>query len=107
MYQSHSTTNCIDAYKEPQGEWHKCPNCGLKPLVLEFDNGRSTVCGCWESKYECFSIHAESIMSVRKRTKGKGMDQYSSDELRKNWNHYCETGEVLFEHASKRNDWRW
>lgn len=107
MYETHIATNCIDSYREPDGEWLNCPNCNLKPLVWLFDNGRSTACGCWNTKYDHFSIYAESIMSVYKRTEGKNITEYDSDALRKNWNHYCETGEVLFEHASKRNDGRW
>jgi hypothetical protein len=108
-YQPHSWHYCIDAYediKHPE-QWACCPNCGLKPKVWCFNNGRSTACGCWESKYDHFSVHAESIMSVHKRTDGKKMTDYDIDELRKNWNHWCNTGEILFEHASKRDDGRW
>jgi len=46
-------------------------------------------------------------MSVYKRTAGKNMTGYDCDDLRKNWNHWCKTGEVIFEHASKRVDGRW
>lgn len=106
-YEAHGWHYCIDAYEDPEGEWADCPCCGLKPKTWVFDNGRSTACGCWESKYYHFSINAESIMSVHKRTDGKKMTEYDSDELRKNWNHWCKTGEVLFEHASKRDDGRW
>lgn len=106
-YKAHSWYYCIDAYKDPEGEWDNCPCCGLKPKVWCFDNGRSTACGCWECKYDHFSVNAESIMSVHKRTDGKKMTEYDSDALRTNWNHWCKTGEVLFEHASKRNDGRW
>ena len=33
---------CTDAYKpvENPSEWLPCPECGLKPLVWTFDNGR-------------------------------------------------------------------
>ena len=96
----------IEAFKEPEGDWHLCPCCELKPKVWEFNNGRSTACGCWTTRYDHFSVHAESIVSVHKRTGGKKMTEYNSDDLRKNWNHWCETGEVLFEHASKRTDGR-
>jgi len=106
-YDTHSWHYCIDEYKNPEGEWDDCPCCGLKPKVWVFDNGRKTACGCWESKYDHFSINAESIMSVHKRTNGKRMQEYDSDALRKNWNHWCKTGEILFEHASKRSDCRW
>lgn len=99
---------CIDAYKSVDNpeEWDNCPHCGLIPKVWIFDNGRSTACGCGETKYNHFSIHAESIMSFVKRTGGSLAD-YDGDELRKNWNHWCRTGEVLFEHAGKRTDGRW
>jgi hypothetical protein len=42
---------------------------------------------------------------VHNRT-GKTVE-YDHDGLRKNWNHWCATGEVLFEHAGKRDDGRW
>ena len=106
-YEAHSGHYCIDAYEYPAGEWESCPCCGLKPKVWNFDNGRSTACGCWKSRYDHFSIHAESIMSVHKRTDGKKMTEYDSDALRVNWNHWCKTGQVLFKHASKRDDGRW
>lgn len=106
-YPAHAYIDCIDAYVEPEGEWSPCPRCGLTPKVWLFDNGRSTACGCWKSTYDHFSIHAESIMSAHKRTSGKGMNEYDSDALRKNWNHWCATGEIVFEHAGKRTDGRW
>ena len=34
--------------------WLVCPNCNLKPLVWEFNNGRSTACGCGENEYNHF-----------------------------------------------------
>lgn len=101
---------CIDAYEFPDKEydWTPCPNCGLRPKIWKFDNGRSTACGCGESKYNHHSIHAECIMSVIKRSdNGKSCTEYNSDELRENWNHWCLTGEIIFEHASKRIDGRW
>lgn len=96
-------------YEKPKdwSSWENCPNCSLKPLIWEFDNGRSTACGCYKTQYDRFHIHAESIMSVHKRTKGKQMTLYFSEDLRDNWNVWCLTGEVRFEHASKRNDGRW
>jgi len=56
---------CISSYKIPNDphEWEPCPNCELRPLVWEFDNGRSTACGCGESQYNHHSIWSESIMS--------------------------------------------
>ena len=106
-YTPHDWINCIDSYIKPEGEWDKCPKCNLTPRVWIFDNGRSTACGCWENMYEQFSIHAESVMSVYKRTGGLHMDKYDPDELRKNWNHYCSTGEINFVQASERDDGRW
>ncbi len=97
---------CIDAYEEPQGEWDKCPNCNYTPKVWEFNNGASTACACGESKYNHFSIHAESIMSHHKRHDGSVLT-YDCDALRKNWNHWTKTGEELFKHAQHRNDERW
>lgn len=107
VYPVHTWIESIDAYDFPDDliDWSDCPCCGLKPQVWEFDNGRSTACGCWENKYDHFSIWAESIMSVHIRT-NKTADYYSGDLL-KNWNHWCAMGEVLFEHASKRTDGRW
>lgn len=106
-YKAHSYYDCIGAFKDTEGDWNKCPCCGLKPKQWVFDNGRKTACGCFKSTYDIFSIHAESIMSVHVRTNGKNMTEYNSEELRKNWNHWCSTGEILFEHAGKRNDGRW
>lgn len=88
---------CIDAYKTPENpeDYHLCPNCGLTPKVWIFDNGRSTACGCGESQYNHFSVRAESIMSCLKRNNGN-LSNYDRDALRKNWNHWVETGEILF-----------
>lgn len=98
--------NCIYSYKEPDtffGEWLECPCCGLKPKVWEFNNGRSTACGCGTSRYDHFSVHSESIMSVVSRCNGSVMD-FETDDLRKNWNEYCMTminpcseGDLYFE----------
>jgi len=93
---------CIDAYKETDESWSLCPKCGLRTKVWSYDNGRSTACSCGENDYVHFSIHAESIMSCL-----KNKTEYDRDGLKNNWNHWCETGEVLFEHASKRTDGRW
>ena len=61
---------CIDAYEEPENpmEWLPCPRCGLRPLVWKFDNGRATACGCGTDCYSHWSVQAESIMSVIKRS---------------------------------------
>ena len=90
---------CIDAYKKPENpmEWLPCPRCGLRPLVWEFDNGRATACGCGTDCYSHWSVQAESIMSVIKRSdNGKSAEVYDIDELKNNWNHWVRTGEILF-----------
>ena len=96
-YEPHSFHFCIDDYQFPKDveEWKNCPKCGLKPKIWEFDNGRSTACGCWESRYDQLGVSAESINSVINRT--RGMREYDSEELKNNWNHFCETGEILFD----------
>lgn len=113
-YPVNLTYHHIDAYVSPEqdltipeGEWEPCPNCKLTPKVWRFDNGRRTACGCWESMYDHHSIHAESIMSVHKRTGGVQMNLYDSDELRLNWNHWCNTGEHLFIPISMGGKDRW
>ena len=102
----HTFHHCTDDYITPQGEWHMCPFCGLRPMVWEFDRGRFTACCCWTNKYDHFSVRAESIMSVLKRTGGTTIG-YDSDGLRKNWNHWCETGELIFEPSQSCDDSRW
>ena len=78
-------------------EWLPCPRCGLRPLVWEFDNGRFTACGCGTDCYSHWSVQAESIMSVIKRSdNGKSAEAYDIDELKNNWNHWVRTGEILF-----------
>lgn len=98
--------NCIDSYisaKEPHN-WLPCPNCDLIPLVWEFNNGRSTGCGCGESVYDHPSVHAESIMSHVKRNDGS-VQTYNTYELRNNWNHWVETGEHLFTREKYPDRW--
>lgn len=100
----------ISAYVEVDkpNEWEECPNCGLKPLIWEFNNGRSTACGCGIDEYDHFSIHSESVMSVVKYSDtGKSAVGYGLYDLRDNWNHWVETGEERFVHAGKRTDGRW
>lgn len=90
---------CMDAYEEPENpmEWLPCPRCGLRPLVWEFDDGRATACGCGTDCYSHWSVQAESIMSVIKRSdNGKSAEAYDIDELKNNWNHWVRTGEILF-----------
>lgn len=72
---------CIDVYKKPENpmEWLPCPRCGLRPLVWEFDNGRFTACGCGTDCYSHWSVRAESIMSVIKRSdNGKSAEVYDA-----------------------------
>lgn len=87
---------CISAYKIPKDadDWLPCPNCGLRPLTWEFNNGSSTACGCGESEYRHFSIHAESIMSFVSRNNGSALF-YPSNGLRDNWNHWVLNKEDL------------
>ena len=87
----------ISAYKFPD-KWQcylPCRNCGLRPLVWEFNNGRSTACGCGENEYKHFSVSAESIMSYVTRNGGSAIG-YNSDELLLNWNYWVKTGEHKF-----------
>lgn len=99
---------CISTYQIPDKieDWLPCPNCGLKPLVWEFDNGRSTGCGCGENEYNHFSINSESIMSWINRHGGSAME-YNTDKLKENWNHWVKTGEELENHKSLREMGRW
>ena len=91
-----SKYKCISSYQIPKKPelWSNCPNCGLIPLVREFDNVRSTACGCGKNEYDHFSIWAESIMSHVKRNGGSAF-HYNSDKLMINWNHWVTTGEEL------------
>jgi len=96
----------LDFYKVPEGDWHECPFCGQTPKVWSFDNGRETCCGCLLvefNRYHHFAISAESIMSVYKRT-GRTAE-YDSDALRKNWNHWVETGEIMFSKPNYHGRW--
>lgn len=99
---------CISAYKIPDNpeEWLPCTKCNLIPLVWEYNNGRSTGCGCGENEYNHFSICSESIMSWVTRFGGSALN-YDSYKLRKNWNHWVKTGEELETHKSLRELDRW
>lgn len=99
---------CIDAYKIPENfyEWNFCPNCGLRPLTWEFNNGSSTACGCGESVYDHFSIVAESIMSYVSRNNGSAL-YYDHKQLKNNWNHWCETGEKLETNETLKSEDKW
>lgn len=81
--------NAISAYIEVEKpeEWNNCNKCGYKPLIWEFDNGRSTSCGCGKNDYQHPSIHATDIITVMKNSEnGQSMVDYDRDELRNNWN---------------------
>jgi hypothetical protein len=99
---------CISAYTIPKDveEWLPCPNCELRPLTWEFNNGSSTACGCGENEYTHFSIHTESIMSFVSRNNGSAL-HYKSNGLRYNWNHWVTTGEELESHSFLRENNRW
>lgn len=96
------------AYKIPDKwlTWSKCPNCDLRPLVWQFNNGSSTACGCGEDEYKHFSIHSESILSYVNRNNGSAL-YYDHDGLKKNWNHWCRTGEVLFDRKKEVEMGKW
>jgi hypothetical protein len=99
---------CISTYTIPKDieDWFECPNCGLKPLTWEFNNGSSTACGCGENEYDHFSIHTESIMSHVTRNNGSAL-HYRSHGLKDNWNHWTITGEELETHSELREQGRW
>jgi hypothetical protein len=88
--------------------WEKCPGCKKIPIVWEFNNGRQTACGCGRNKYDHPSVHAESVLSVMKNSKtGTSSADYDTDGLRKNWNHWVETGEHLFSPSAYEETGRW
>lgn len=99
---------CTDAYSgvPDEEEWLTCPYCNLKPKVWRFNNGRGTACGCGNSRYDHFSICAESIMSVHTRCNGN-TSVYDPDELRKNWNDYCITEVPTVMHEDLRLEGKW
>lgn len=86
----------IDSFVDPENPhlWQKCPRCKLRPKIWTFDNGRFAACGCHNTMYDHFTVQAESIASVVKRT--GGFIGYNSDDLRKNWNYFVSTGKHKF-----------
>jgi ssDNA-binding Zn-finger/Zn-ribbon topoisomerase 1 len=86
----------IKAYKYPENKdkWLHCPKCGFQPRIWEFDNGRSTFCGCSNSTYDHFSVTAKPIMEVVRENNGDAT-KHDSDELRKNWNKYCKNNNLI------------
>lgn len=107
-YAVHIDYFCIDAYQDvsEHEHWERCPCCNLKPKIWTFDNGRSTACGCWNSRYDIFSVKAESIMSVHIRCNGN-LQEYSVDQLRLNWNEYCATMVNPCNHTDLRFEGKW
>ena len=103
-----SKYKCISAYKIPDKpeEWLRCPNCNLIPLIWEYNNGRSTGCGCGKNEYDHFSIVSESIMSYVTRNNGSVLD-YNTHKLKENWNHWVKTGEELETHKELRQQGKW
>ena len=99
---------CISAYQIPKDsdKWLNCPNCGLKPLIWEYNNGRSTGCGCGKDEYNHFSIWSESVMSHVTRHGGSAL-HYDSDKLRKNWNHWVHYGEELEPREQLLKEGKW
>ena len=96
---------CTSVYKKVDKPhyWLPCKNCGLIPLVWEFDNGRKTGCGCGEDDYNHHSIQAESVMSYVKRHNGSALG-FISDELLMNWNQWVMTGQDIFNQMKKNNE---
>ncbi len=97
----------ISAYKRTNSKfWLPCSDCSLIPLIWEFNNGRSTACGCGKDEYVHHSIHAESIMSYVKRNKGSAAG-YDSDELRINWNKWVVQRQDVFKQQKEANPDIW
>jgi len=99
---------CTSAYKKVEDPqyWLPCKNCGLIPLVWEFDNGRKTGCGCGKNDYDHFSIQAESVMSFVTRHKGSAQG-FSNNSLRMNWNQWVRTGQDIFSEMKRNNSQIW
>lgn len=99
---------CISSYKIPNDiqNWHKCNKCNLYPLIWEFNNGRSTACGCGRNEYDHFSIFAESLMSVINRNNGSAIE-YNANELRLNWNEYILNDVILCDRKKLLDNGKW
>lgn len=93
---------CGDSYSEVQNHklWKECPKCKLKPLIWIFDNGSYTSCGCGKNQYEHLTIQSESVNSKLKRA--GSLQGNTESELMENWNHWCDTGEDLFNKEKER-----
>ena len=101
---------CTESYKvvdNPQ-KWELCDICELIPKIWQYDNGRRTACGCGVDIYSHFSISAESVMSVIKRSEnGTSVVEYDVNSLRDNWNNWVKYREDLFQNKTTRKDGRW
>ncbi len=99
---------CTSAYKkvDKPHNWLPCKNCGLIPLIWQFNNGSSTACGCGENDYNHFSIQSESVMSYVTRNSGSAKG-YISSELEMNWNQWVLTGQDIFSEMKKNNPQIW
>ena len=103
-------------YKEVENpnNWLQCPNCKLKPVVNIRDHMCYTSCGCDDSnkpnifeKYNGFHVKAESICSIYNREDSTMEEKETSSEerLMNNWNHWVETGELLFTKEKYPDRW--
>ena len=102
-YRFHSCYDLIKDYKDVEKPhlWLPCLTCGALPKVWVFDNGEFASCKCHNSRYSSFTIKAESIMSIVRRENGSA-EKYDRDNLRKNWNHFVNTGEFLYINGDKK-----
>ena len=95
----YKASNAYTRVKDPQW-WLPCKDCGLIPLVWEFNNGRSTACACDHS------IQAESVFSVMTRNNLSAVG-YNPSDLRMNWNQWVKTGQDVFSIQKKLNPTIW
>ena len=87
-------------------DWLPCGECGLIPLEWEFNNGRSTACGCGKDEYTHHTIQAESIMSYIQRNNGSAAN-YVSNELMDNWNIWVKSKIDIFKKQKETNPNIW
>jgi hypothetical protein len=107
IYNNISSHDLIDSYVFPKDLefWKECPHCKLKPKVWIYNNGASTGCGCHNSTYDHWSVNIESIGSVINRT-GSCVEYGGEELLKEYWNHWCETGEIIFDRDYEK-DGKW
>lgn len=93
----------ISSYKkvDKPHEWIPCPKCNLIPIIWEYNNGKSTACGCGESEYNHFSIRAESIISYISRNNGSALG-FDQNELMNNWNSWVRFGSDRFKDKKEK-----